>query len=241
MLSKSEIISRAINPSQYDLSDVAWEPTEDLGSPIRIFIWEYLKKYTLNWRDKSILDVGAGSGWLVEEARKVGAKEAIGVESSKKNFEASKKLFPLIEMFNVPIEEYVASQKFDVIISILALSHTLDIKKAFDKISSALNTNGEFILIMLDYDYYKIPRFGYEVQTEDLDENTYAVSLKGEHGILADIVRKTSFLISEAEKAHLTYLETIPMKPSEILISSIPLFKEFKEYALFNLIRFKKG
>ena len=133
MKNKSEIILRATNPSQYDLDGVSWEPTIGLESPMRVFIWKYLKPYSLNWQNKKILDIGAGSGWLLEEARKLGASKFTGIEPSKKNYEASKKLFPQIEMVNLPFEKFVPNEKYDVIVSILALSHILDIEMVFKK------------------------------------------------------------------------------------------------------------
>jgi 2-polyprenyl-3-methyl-5-hydroxy-6-metoxy-1,4-benzoquinol methylase len=234
------IISRASNPKQYDLDDVAWEADIGLESPVRVFIWDYLKKFSTDWKGRSVLDIGAGSGWLLEEARKLGAVRADGVEPSQKNFEASKKLFPKIRMFNSSLAEFVAGQEYDFVISVLALSHILDIEKAFQKISGMIKKGGEFIIVMLDYNYYKSSRFDYEIQMEDIDANTYAIYIRGKYGALADVVRKTELYPKIAEKVGLKHIETIPMKPSSSLISGMPQFNEVKDKVIFNLIHFIK-
>ena len=234
------IIARATNPTQYDLDDVAWESTAGLEFPIRSFIWSYIKQFTSAWSGKKIIDIGTGSGWLLKEASKVGASKLMGIEPSKKNFDSAKNLHPKIEILHVNLQNVSLGYEFDVALSVLSLSHIDDLVLAFEKISTLLNSDGELIMVVPDFEYYKTPRFDYKIVVSEIDENSYAISLTSAYGTLADIVRKTAVYTEEAKKHYMEHIETIPMKPTADLLAKMPRFQPFANQPIFNLLRFRK-
>src|SRR5258708_4486779 len=85
----SSPFERATRPDQYDADDLFWEKEARSESGRTQFFWEYLEPYADSWKDKKVLDVGAGTGWLVSQAQKHGAAKALGIEPSSKNIAAA--------------------------------------------------------------------------------------------------------------------------------------------------------
>ena len=202
----------AINPQQYDNKDTGWESVGvSVESPTRTHFWNYLKRHSSSWKEKDVIDIGSGTGWLLDLALKEGARTVVGIEPSRRNCELARSLYPHVTSLNVSLEEYIPEQKFDVGLAVMSFVHIGNLEEAFKKISGFLNSQGELIAIVPDYDYFHAPRNNYEVTFEELDDEEYATLIKKPHGRLADIARTTEKYSRVAEKYGMSLLENIPI------------------------------
>jgi len=229
----------ATNPKQYNTQEVQWENETGLSSPTRTFFWHYIEPYSSDWKDKMVLDIGAGTGWLIKLLRERGAA-AIGIEPSEKNINLGKQTNPDIELEFTTLENMAIEQTFDRAVAIMVMTHIKDIEGAFNKISAILNSSGELLIIIPDYDYYKQPRYNYKIQTEELNDREYAALIKRPQGEIADIVRTIEVYKEAGEKTGLKLTEDIPMTPTEDLIKRVPHYKEKKDVVMTHLLRFQK-
>src|SRR5699024_11608137 len=97
---------------------------------------------------KSILDIGCGTGHFAKYCIENGAAKVMGVEISKNMIAHAKKEngHERIDYICTPIEELeLHNQKFDLIISSLAIHYIKDYSKLIVKVGSLLSKNGEFI------------------------------------------------------------------------------------------------
>ncbi len=149
-----KLLEKATNPAQYDLEEVVWaKEIED--SPTRRFYYEYLGKYEDKWKDADILDIGCGTGWLMNLLLKNGARLVEGAEPSIRNARAANKLYPSLKVFNSAFESFSTERKYDLIISVMVFSHISDINSAFRKLTTLLKESGEAQIVVPDYDYFK--------------------------------------------------------------------------------------
>lgn len=99
-------------------------------------------------KEKYILDLGCGTGHFAKYCIEKGASKVIGVDISRNMIQQAKKdnRHKKIEYICMPIEDLeLHNQKFDLIISSLAVHYIEDYSKLIVKVRSLLNKNGEFI------------------------------------------------------------------------------------------------
>ena len=233
-------LERATQPNQYDTGDILWAKEGRAESTRTQFFWEYLEPYSKSWGGKTILDIGAGTGWLVARALEHGATKAVGVEPSASNVAQGKQDHPDVELLQATFESFDGkNQQFDEIVAVMSFPHIDDLGAAFSKIRSLLTADGEAIVIVPDYDYFQTPRHGYSIEQQSIDEESYAIAVTRPSGTLADIVRKTSVYQRAAESAGLKLVEDKEMKPTENQIASAPKYATVKDKALTRLLVFK--
>lgn len=107
-----------------------------------------IKSIIANLTDKSVLDLGCGTGHFSMYCVENGASKVMGVDISRNMIEQA-------EMYNknekidymcVPIEELnLPNQKFDLITSSLVIHYIEDYSHLIKKISGLLKNDGEFI------------------------------------------------------------------------------------------------
>lgn len=236
------LFDTAINPHQYDLPAIDWTKDAGLESPTRSFFWRKLLPHIQNWQETSVLDIGAGSGWLLHEAKKLGAKTIIGIEPSVSNIQMGNKLYPEITLIESTLEQYQPDQTFKTIISIMAVPHIADLEIAFSRIAQLLDERGHVYLIAPDYAYFKQKRYDYTIEIEERspDEYVVLVTRPGDTGIMADIVRSNNMYINAAKKAGLYCEISDGLLPDEILIQQRPKYKEFAQDPICQLFIFSK-
>lgn len=240
-MDESNILNRAANPEQYDSGDLSWEAEGGVDSTRTFFFREYLSKYYSNWKEKDLLDIGAGNGWLIRDALNAGAHTVVGVEPSSQNFLAAKKINPAAQIVQSSFEDYNSKgQTFDAAAAVMSFSHINDLGKAFSKVNSLLKTNGELIIVVPDYDYFKLPRHDYKIETQELNKDEYVISITRPSGTIADIVRKNSVYTGAASQAGFKLTEQIPMFPTEAYIARAPKFVSHKDKSLTQLLKFQK-
>ncbi|MBT2757512.1 class I SAM-dependent methyltransferase [Mesobacillus foraminis] len=107
-----------------------------------------IKSVIPNLSDKSVLDLGCGTGHFSKYCAENGASKVIGVDISRNMIEQAEMYNKNenIEYICVPIEELdLPNQKFDVIISSLAMHYIEDYSQLIKKIRDLLKKNGELI------------------------------------------------------------------------------------------------
>lgn len=101
----------AINLQQYDSKDTGWEAVgASVESPTRTHFWNYLKRYSSSWKEKDVMDIGSGTGWLVDLVLKEGARSGVGIEPSRRNCELARSLYPHVISLNVSLEDFVLTE-----------------------------------------------------------------------------------------------------------------------------------
>ena len=234
-----KIYLRAINPEQYDLLDTNWG-YKNSDSPFRRYLYHYLKKYKTSWKNANVLEIGCGSGWLLNLIQKEGAREVGGIEPSKNNFELIKKNFSGLRVHQIRLEDFKSKEKFDVIISVLVFNHIKDLSMVFKKINILLTKGGELHIIVPDYDYYRLSKFDYQIDIEEINEDEYAVQVNRRDGIIADVVRNIEVYKKKASKTGLVFVEDMKLYPTKELLEKVPKYRLFKKICREHLLKFKK-
>lgn len=231
---------RAVKHDQYDLEEVAWAKESHGESTRAQFFLEYLRPYLDSLKGKKVLDIGAGTGWLVKQAMDNGAVSAVGLDPSTANIKQSKAEYPGIEMEHITFEEYKPiDRKFDVIVAVMSFSHIEDVNGSFKKVRALLERNGQFILVIPDFEYNKIERFDYVIEKQPIDEESYAVAIKRPAGTIADIIRKTSVYERAAKVVNMKLVKEVGMKPTKKQIARAPKYESVKDMAITRLLEFK--
>lgn len=240
MRDTSHLFAKATNPKQYDSNKVIWKSEIGISAPFRMFLWEYLKKYTVPWKNKNIIDIGAGTGWMTELIRATGAKSVIGIDPSKKNIKIAKKYYPNISILNTTLEEFIIKNQYDIAILNMSISHMKSLDNVFAKLKLLIRNNGEVFITIPDYDYFKKSKWENNLQLEQINNKEYVVSAKRTSGgIIADVVRKIDSYIIAAQHNNFLLLEKVAMPPTELLMQQINKYKEFKNQPITHLLRFK--
>ncbi|MED1202233.1 class I SAM-dependent methyltransferase [Heyndrickxia acidicola] len=139
-----------------DISDEQFDDTFKVNAKLRKsgityndFVEQPAIKSTIsNLKDKSVLDLGCGTGHFSRYCIENGASRVIGIDISKNMIEQAQinNHHENIVYMCMPIEDLkVLNQKFDLIISSLAIHYIEDYTQLVKKISGLLNNNGEFI------------------------------------------------------------------------------------------------
>lgn len=207
---------KATDPNQYDASELDWTVLGDENHSSRLFFRDYLVKELEDLSGKKVLDIGSGVGQLFNTLKSFGAEKIVGIEPSFRNFEHSKNKYSEIEVYNGTLENFSTEDKFHVIICIAVFEHIVDIDSAFSKISSLLENEGTFYLMVADFDYNTTTRVnanGFEVvtETQTVDDETVATKTHYDGGLIYDIMRKLKSVTSSANKSNLKQIKNIDM------------------------------
>lgn len=94
---------------------------------------------------ESILDVGCGTGHLLELLGRNPNLHRVGIELSTRRVEFAKRIANC-EIYQIVVEKFRVQRKFDVITMINVLSHIPNFDSLFSSIHSLLSNNGKLIL-----------------------------------------------------------------------------------------------
>ncbi len=101
------------------------------------------KKFPL--KNKTLLDIGTGKGYLLEVAKTMGVKNCYGLELSKFAARIAEKKFPK-RIFNCAIGDIHTNTKFDIITLTDLVEHLPKIRSDFKKIHSLLKPGGVLLI-----------------------------------------------------------------------------------------------
>ena len=94
---------------------------------------------------KSVLDVGCGSGYLLQQLGANPAVSLCGIELNEDRAKMARNVSGCV-IHQVPIEQFTSDEKFDVIIMMNVLSHIHSHDDLFNSLRSLLSDNGKLIL-----------------------------------------------------------------------------------------------
>jgi 2-polyprenyl-3-methyl-5-hydroxy-6-metoxy-1,4-benzoquinol methylase len=233
------LFSQASDPKQYDADSLDWEKEGSADSPTRVLFRHYILADKENIKDKDVLDIGSGTGWLLEDIQKAGARSVTGIEPSEKNVAIAQRKHPKVTTILASWEDFKSDQQYDLIVSVMVTPHIADMDAAMEKMATLVKLGGEIRLIVPNYDYFSKPRFNYELKVEPINDNEYVVSTKRKHGVMVDIVRKVSVFKDAASKTGLTMIEEVGVKPTPEFLKLEPRYEEFKDVAIADLLKFQ--
>lgn len=104
---------------------------------------EILKQ--LNWKSKSVLEVGCGTGLFASSVAKKGAN-VLGIDFSKKGIEIAKKKYQMSNLQFLHQDVKNIKGKYDVIVSIGTLEHMDDPLKTLKLMKKHLKPKGKIII-----------------------------------------------------------------------------------------------
>jgi len=239
----NNLLDLAVNPSQYDSTDLNWTASSGLElSPRSEMIWECISPYENLWKGKTVLDIGTGTGWMLNRFLELGAIKVTGVEPSQKSILLGRKSFPKVTFVETSFDKYAGtSDAFNLISSILSFSHIRDVDGSFKKIAELLTSLGKFLLIIQNYEYGQAERHGYEISKQVLSEREVVVSVKRKICVMTDILRKSEVYIEAALNQGLTMESHQGLHPTKNFIELNPSYQEFENTAIFELMIFKKS
>ncbi len=110
--------------------------------------WRQLKPLFPPLVGKTVLDLGCGYGWHCSFAAEQGAVKVLGLDLSRKMIEEAKRrnAEKRIEYRVCGIEEYeYPENKWDCVVSNLALHYIADLDKIFQKVYQTLKPGGNFL------------------------------------------------------------------------------------------------
>ena len=110
--------------------------------------WHQLKPLFPPLAGKTVLDLGCGYGWHCRFAAEQGAVKVLGLDLSRKMIEEAKRrnAEKRIEYRVCGIEEYeYPENKWDCVVSNLALHYIADLDKIFQKVYQTLKPGGNFL------------------------------------------------------------------------------------------------
>ncbi len=233
------LFEQATDPQQYDLEALYWTEMGAKDSPTRQFFKEYLNQ-ELNPAGKDILDIGSGTGWLLEELRENRAQSVTGIEPSESNVALAKKVYPQTTTLLSSLEDFKSDKKYDIVTSVMVMVHVADVEAAMKKIASLLKFSGELHILVPPYEYTKTPRFNYEIKVEQLNEDEYVAVITRSIGTIVDVIRKTSVYQKAGARSGLKLKKVIEMKPTKSFLQREPKYEQFKDVAIGEYLVFTK-
>lgn len=124
-----------------------------------VFGFSEIKSYLEKKKIQSILEIGSGTGVLLNELKKHYPQiKMTGLEPFQSGHEKFIRIFENIKsnklnIINKGIEEFNTNEKFDLIFSINVLEHVKDYEKYIKKTCEFLNNNGTNIILCPNYDF----------------------------------------------------------------------------------------
>ena len=142
----------------------------------------------------SILDVGCGCGHLLERLAVRPDLYRAGVELNRQRAAHARRV-ARCEVFDLPIEDFPATRRFDVITLINVFSHIPGIDRLFEKLRLLLNDSGKIVLRTgeVQKDVKKSAIFDWEIpdHLQFLGLNTLEL-LAQKHGFEIQLRRRTT-------------------------------------------------
>jgi SAM-dependent methyltransferase len=213
-MSRRDIHARAVDPLQYDAEDIDWAPPSRRDAAREEHIWAHVASLAPTWRGRDVIDVGAGTGWLLERVLAAGARSVVGIEPSARNVAAGRARHPAIELARATLEEFAPPRRFDVALLVMVLPNLGDLDRAFGSLRDLLAPDGELQALVTAYS--RSPR-QWEVDRDERNPQEYAVLLEHPRGALADVIRDPALYVEAAARQGLALLGREPTPPYELL------------------------
>jgi hypothetical protein len=94
----SALVRQATDPVQYDHGNIDWIKHGTIANPLRIFFLGALYAAIGDLAGKSVLEIGSGTGWLLDDFFKLRERKYLPVRDSlSPGLESGNKKHPLIK------------------------------------------------------------------------------------------------------------------------------------------------
>lgn len=156
----------------------------------------------LSPKNKSILEVGVGTGRIAKEVLKRGCQYLVGIDLSPKTLNRARsnlKQYTNLELVNSDIHSFIRPNTFDAAYSVLTFLHIEDKERALFNIHNSLKENGTFVLsvskddewlecndrkikiypIQLEEYIHLFQSVGFQIEAVQETESTYASIIEG--------------------------------------------------------------
>jgi 2-polyprenyl-3-methyl-5-hydroxy-6-metoxy-1,4-benzoquinol methylase len=232
----SSIVEAAIDPLQYDRDEVLWDVEGSLASPNRRLFLDYLRPWLHQVRDKRVVDIGCGYGWLCNEIAGHGGRP-LGLDPSHRCIDKAHSLYPNLELRRVSLQSFHSPEDFDEAYMVM-VDNFLDLRTMFSKIRQVLKPGGELILIVGDFER-SLAGNDHNLEFEVVSEDTVAIRIEcpERFGVICDIVHPLGSYIQAAQDVGLNLEQHTNVTPK----SWHPRHKTHEGKPLFHLLQFSKN
>lgn len=205
-------------------------------------------------KGKNVMDIGCGYGAMTIKIARNGANKVLGIDVSEKMIEKgiSENPHPNIT-YKVLCAEELSSvgEKFDVIVSCLAIHYIEDFKKLFADVYDLLNECGEFVFSM-EHPMYTASKFPQQwVSDSDCDVATgFVTDHYGEEGIrnidwlgknITKYHHKVDTIFNALIAAGFVFEKVIEPSPSKELIARVPKTAHELHRPAYLIVKCRKG
>ncbi len=236
----SDFFQKAVDPKQYDHDRIDWTSEATVDSPFRKFVLEYIRDQLSEVTGKRVIDIGAGTGWLVKVLVELEAGSITAVEPSEKGAKFMREQHPSVIVQCSSIDEMDTGGAFDIGFLIYVSTHLENLEKSFHRIARVIKQGGVLVMVIPGFDYVKNHRLGSAADIEYVDDEVFIAGIPREFGMMYDIYRTAQVHIDAASAVGLELVSQIPMLPTEALMTDIPRYRPFADEAISELFIFKK-
>lgn len=237
-----DLLKAACYPGQYDEKGLDWTK-EGLGikhNPSKANYIAYFSRYKNQIEGARVLDIGCGTGWLLDWMTKQGASYALGIEPSRKNIELARTHYPNVKITHSTLEDMKLKAPFDIVVASFLLGHLAHLHRAFMKFNALMRKNGQLHAMVPDYAYYGQSHEAKKTERYDVGPGEYVVRATTERGPLVEVVRTLERYQAVADGAGLVLLESLAIPPSEEMIQSTPRYEPYREVPICHYLVFAK-
>lgn len=203
---------------------------------------------------KTVMDIGCGYGAMTIKIANNGAAKVIGIDVSEKMIEKGIKenSHPNIK-YQVMFAEEIGgiNDKFDVVVSCLAIHYIENFEKLFADVHAILNDGGEFVFSM-EHPMYTASKFAQKWITEP-DSNIatgFVTDHYGEEGVrnitwlgktITKYHHKVDTVFNALISAGFNFEKVIEPSPSKELIEKVPKTAHELHRPAYLIIKCRKG
>jgi len=203
-------------------------------------------------KNKTVLDIGCGTGVMIKDLLKLGAKKVIGTDASKKMIEISNRNLKK-EIANKKVELYLddisktkLKSKFYIITSSLVLDNIVNYKSAIKNISKLLKKNGIFIF-SVPTNFGSVLKFKRNKKGEKLPIgfngsffDVKKVESDWDSHKVYFIARPIGHYLNEFAKNNFMLLEYLEPKPIKGALKKMPKIEYRYKIPFCTIMKFKK-
>lgn len=202
---------------------------------------------------KTVMDIGCGYGAMTIKIANQGAKRVFGIDVSEKMIEKGKRENPHenIEYRVMSAEELAClGEKFDVVVSCLALHYIEDFGKLFQDIYNLLNDQGHFVFSM-EHPVYTASKFTQKwIDGPDGRAAAFVMDHYGEEGVrniewleksVTKYHHKVDTVFNSLIDAGFVFEKVIEPSPDEALIRRVPRTAHELHRPAYLIVKCRKG
>lgn len=224
------LLDQALNPHQYD--ELNHWGTDRSGH--EAFFWRMLKEHRELWLDKSVLEVGSGTGWILASMMESGARSVLGLEPSVSQYTESTHRFPNTQVIQSAFEDFPTDQRFDLVVSHMSISHLADLGSFFRRTRLLLEPNGSVLITAPDPSYFLSPDMRGHLNILETIEG----SVVKREGGTADLVRPLEKYTEAGIKEGFQHVHTQEIKVDEGYMALDPRYRRLFGIAIAQTLHF---